>query len=158
MQEFEIYVFHQNTNFLFYDILNISVKYFSLLNYDFTIYNTCICHFHPNQFKSACFHFHWFNKKIILWIEPFEFKCVVYCTWGISLNESYNRSIICLNKCLNKSQLKTNFNTYVFLYDTDSPVQAFLCASDEHLVQSWSGYPVMGNCVKCSGLKTLFTL
>nr|XP_034326594.1 coadhesin-like isoform X2 [Crassostrea gigas] len=34
---------------------------------------------------------------------------------------------------------------------TDSPVQAFLCASDEHLVQSWSGYPVMGNCVKCSG-------
>lgn len=47
---------------------------------------------------------------------------------------------------------------YFFLYDTDSPVQAFLCASDEHLVQSWSGYPVIGNCVKCSGLKTLFTL
>lgn len=45
-----------------------------------------------------------------------------------------------------------------FLYDTDSPVQAFLCAPDEHLVQSPSGYPVIGNCEKCPGLKILFNL
>ncbi|XP_065944565.1 coadhesin isoform X1 [Magallana gigas] len=34
---------------------------------------------------------------------------------------------------------------------TDSRVQAFLCAPDEHLVQSPSGYPVIGNCEKCQG-------
>lgn len=37
-------------------------------------------------------------------------------------------------------------------------VQAFLCAPDEHLVQSPSGYPVIGNCEKCQGLKILFNL
>lgn len=38
----------------------------------------------------------------------------VYSTWGISLNESYNRFINYMFKYLNKSQLKTNFNIYVF--------------------------------------------
>lgn len=75
------------------------------------------------------------------------------------MNHIIDLLFICLNEYLNKSQLKTNLNIYeFFLYDTDSRVQAFLCAPDEHLVQSPSGYPVIGNCEKCQGLKILFNL
>lgn len=117
MQEFEIYVFHQNTNFCFMInwifLLNISHCWTTISRFIIHVFVICI----QTNLKQLFFHFIDSIKKSFCDLSHLNLNVL------FTLNEAYrwmNHMIdllfICLNEYLNKSQLKTNFNINDFFY------------------------------------------